>query len=62
MPVCDALLVGEISPGKKSKVGGEVPLELLFDLKVVVNLGLLDLVEEGFDVLLADVALLIDIQ
>lgn len=62
MPVCDALLVGEISARKESRIGGEVPLELLFDFEVVVDFGLLDLVEEGLDVLLADVALLVDIQ
>ena len=32
------------------------------DLEVVVDFGLLDLIEEGLDVLLANIALLVDIQ
>ena len=34
----------------------------MLDLEVVVDFGLLDLIEEGLDVLLANIALLVDIQ
>lgn len=40
----------------------EVPPELFFYLVVVLHLSLFDLVEEGFNVLLVDVALLLDVQ
>jgi hypothetical protein len=40
----------------------DVPPKLLRDLLVVLDLGLLDLAEEGIDVLLYDAALLLDVQ